>query len=89
MRRFISLKAVAVIAASMMAFAGSVSAYEDEEEYEASPSEEVVIGIIGEVIGGAIQKKQDRDFERKCRRLLERCEDGNENACYRYENRCY
>jgi hypothetical protein len=87
MRRFVSLKAVAVIAAASMAFAGSALAFDDDEDDE-SDGKEVVIGIIGEVLGQAAEKKEQRELERRCRRFNQRCEDGSEWACERYENSC-
>lgn len=88
MKRFISLKAIAIIAATSMAFSAPASAHDDDDDHDASPGEEVVIGIIGEVIGNAVERKQEKEFERQCRRWYERCEDGNDYACERYENRC-
>ena len=68
-----------------MVFASSASAFEDdEEEYEPRPGEEVVIGIFGQIIGNAIEKKQ----EKQCAKWYDRCEDGNDHACDRYESKC-
>lgn len=88
MRRFMSLKAIAIITATAMAFAAPASAYDDEYEPEPDPGAEAVIGIFGEIVGGAIERKQQKKFERQCQRWYERCEDGNDYACDRYQYRC-
>ncbi len=87
MKRFISIRTIAIAAAASMAFAASASAY-DDDDYEPAPGD-AVIGIIGQVIGNAIERKQENsEFRRQCRRWQERCEDGREWACERYENEC-
>ena len=86
MKNLLSLKAIAIIAAASMAFAAPALA--DHRDYHESKGE-AVIGIIGEVIGGAIeQKEREEEHARRCRRWNERCEDGSDWACERYESRC-
>lgn len=83
MRRFMLLKVIAIMAASAIAFAAPAFADDDEPS-----GKEAVIGIIGEVITGAIEQDQEEKLQKQCRRWNRRCEDGNDNACDQYENNC-
>jgi hypothetical protein len=78
---------VLVFAAGSFAFPGVAQAYDDDRDAGAE-----VLGIIGEVISGAIAAKEarerDREFDRYCRRLNRRCDDGIYPACRRYEREC-
>lgn len=82
-----SLKAFAlVLALSPLGFAGSALANDDDGD------DNPVVGIIGQVIGGAIEaeaaKEEARDQERRCWRLREKCKDGSDWACHKYEENC-
>lgn len=86
MKLSMSVKAFAlVLAMSPLAFAGSAHAYDDED---GNP----VVGIIGQVIGGAIEAEQakeaEREHRRECRRFRNKCEDGARWACRKYEESC-
>lgn len=69
-------------------FTGGAYAYDDDRDSKG----EAVLGIIGEVVGGAIEAEQAREEaleqERRCSRLQNKCENGSEWACEKYENRC-
>jgi hypothetical protein len=66
-------------------FAGVAHA-EDGENAEAA------IGIIGQVIGGAIEAEAEKDAaheqERRCRRLARKCDDGEGWACEKQDEEC-
>lgn len=66
---------------------GQAYAYDDEPNRG-----DAVVGIIGEVISGAVQaeqaKQEAREQERRCSRWQNKCEDGAEWACEKYENSC-
>jgi hypothetical protein len=84
MKRLMSLKAIVIVAASGFAFAAPASAdhYHDHKG-------EAVIGIIGGIIEGAIEEKErEEEHAQRCARWFERCEEGSEWACERYERRC-
>lgn len=88
MKRSTPLKAFALtLAIGTFSFAGSANAYHDDPE----PGD-VVLGIIGEVLSGAVDARQarrrDREYERYCRRLDRRCDRGNWRACRRYDRHC-
>jgi hypothetical protein len=86
MKKFVTLKAIVIVAASCVAFAAPASA---DHYYNHESKGEAVIGIIGGIIEGAIeQKEQEEEHARRCARWHERCEDGSDWACERYENRC-
>lgn len=44
--------------------------------------------VIGALIVGSAMSHASRKHERRCRRWFNRCEDGNERACWRYDTRC-
>jgi hypothetical protein len=77
-----------VLALGSFGTMGQAYAYDDD-----GPSKgEAVVGIIGEVISGAVQAEQEkqeaREQERRCFRLQNKCENGAEWACEKYENSC-
>lgn len=80
-----SLKVLAVVLAAGFGFSGAAFA-EDGENAGAA------IGIIGEVIGGAIEAEQSNeagdDQERRCRRLARRCANGEGWACEKQDAEC-
>lgn len=87
MKRSTPLKAFALaLAIGTFSVAGNANAYDDPEPGE------VVLGIIGEVLSGAIDsreaRRRDREFDRYCRRLDRRCNRGNWRACRRYDRHC-
>ncbi|MBX2804719.1 MAG: hypothetical protein KTR19_02005 [Hyphomicrobiales bacterium] len=88
MKKFVSLCAAAIIAASFMALAIPASADDHWNHHEDEAKGEVVFGIIGDVIGGAIKAEQDAKHERQCRRWFNRCDEGHDYACDRYEEEC-
>lgn len=86
MKKSLSLKSF-TLAIALGAFGFTGSAYaEDGERGEA------IVGIIGEVIGGAVEAEQDQqddlERERRCRRFNRKCNEGQEWACDRYEDDC-
>jgi hypothetical protein len=85
-QKSLSLKTLTLaIALGAFGFTGSAIA-DDGERGEA------IVGIIGEVIGGAVEAEQAQqealEQERRCRRFNRKCEQGQEWACERYENNC-
>jgi hypothetical protein len=88
MKHSMSLKAFAILlGVGSFGFAGSASAYDDDDR----PGD-VAVGIIGQVIGGAIEaeaaKDEARDHERHCRRLARKCEEGQGWACEKQDAEC-
>lgn len=83
-----SLKTAAAAGIASIMLAGPVVAHDHYHDHHHDGSD-VVIGIIGEVIGGAIEKKhREREYRERCERLYYRCEDGIERACRRFERNC-
>jgi hypothetical protein len=83
-----SLKAFAIVlAAGSFGFAGSASAYDDDDNAAGA-----AVGIIGAVIGGAIEaeaaKEGEDDQARRCRRLERKCGNGEGWACEKQEAEC-
>ncbi len=68
------------------AFSGSAYAYDDDDPGDA------VVGIIGEVISGAVEaeqaKQENKELDRRCNRWQAKCDDGHGWACRKYDNRC-
>jgi hypothetical protein len=88
MKVSMGLKALAIVlAAGSFGFAGSASAYDDDDNAAG-----VAVGIIGQVIGGAIEaeaaKDEAREQERRCRRLARRCAEGEGWACEKQDVEC-
>lgn len=88
MRVSTSLKAVAIaLALGSFGLAGSASAYDDDDHPAG-----VAVGIIGQVIGGAIEAEQAKEAaaeqDRRCRRLERKCADGEGWACERQDAEC-
>lgn len=89
MKLSISSKAFALaLAIGAFGFAGGAAkAYEDDP----NPGD-VVTGIIGEVIGGAIEaerrNEEAREHARRCARWQGRCEEGADWACRKVEYEC-
>lgn len=49
----------------------------------------VAIGVIGAAaVGGGLGRITESPHERRCRRWLNRCEMGYENACWKFDDRC-
>jgi hypothetical protein len=89
MKFSMTLKALAfVLAAGSFGFAGTASAYDDDDNKAAGAA----VGIIGQVIGGAIDaeaaKEAGDDQERRCRRLARKCADGEGWACEKQDAEC-
>jgi hypothetical protein len=83
-----SLKALAIVlAAGSFGLTGSASAYDDDERGAGA-----AVGIIGEVIGSAIEAEQAKeaadDQERRCRRFARKCADGESWACEKQDSEC-
>lgn len=90
MKRFVSLKTIAVIAAASVAFAAPASAIgpAHHHDHHMKPGEALMFDIIGGVLEGAIAQEEEKEFERRCRRWYKRCENGSDYACDKYYNRC-
>ncbi|NJM34598.1 MAG: hypothetical protein HC850_07670 [Rhodomicrobium sp.] len=89
MKPSMSLKRLGIaLAIGVFALTGSAMAY-DEDRHD---RRDAVIGIIGGVVEGAIEaereKQEGREQERRCFRLQQRCENGAEWACEKYEAQC-
>jgi hypothetical protein len=81
-----SLKVLAlVLMAGSFAFTGAAKA-DDGEGADAA------IGIIGSVIGSAIEAEANKEAayeqDRRCRRFSRKCGDGEGWACEKFENEC-
>jgi hypothetical protein len=90
MKSSMSFKRLGVaLALATLAFTGSAMAYDDDDRHD---RRDEVIGIIGGVVQGAIEaereKEEAKEQERRCFRLKNRCEDGAEWACEKYEEQC-
>lgn len=49
----------------------------------------VAIGVIGAAAAsGGLGRITESPHERRCRRWLNRCDMGYENACWKYDERC-
>ena len=88
MKVSMTLKTLAIVlAAGSFGFAGSASAYDDDDNAAG-----VALGVIGQVIGGAIEAEQSKDaayeHERHCRRLARKCGDGEGWACEKQDIEC-
>ena len=88
MKVSMTLKALAIVlAAGSFGFAGAASAYDDDDNVAGD-----AVGIIGQVIGGAIEAEQGSDDvsdqERRCRRFARRCADGAGWACEKQDAEC-
>ena len=88
MKVSMTLKALAIVlAAGSFGFVGAASAYEDDDNVAGD-----AVGIIGQVIGGAIEAEQGNeaaaDQERRCRRFARRCADGEGWACEKQDAEC-
>jgi len=73
------------VALCSFGFAGTASARDGERG-------DAAVGIIGEIIGGAIEadqaQQEAQEQERRCRRFNRKCNQGQEWACDRYEDDC-
>lgn len=88
MKTSMTLKALAIVlAAGSFGFAGSASAYDDDDHAAG-----VAAGIIGQVIGGAVEAEQEKqaadEQEHQCRRLARKCADGEGWACEKQDAEC-
>jgi hypothetical protein len=88
MKLSMTLKAVAIaLAAGSFGFAGAASAYDDDDNRAG-----VAVGIIGQVIGGAVEAEQAKEAaaeqERRCRRFARKCADGEGWACEKQDSEC-
>lgn len=89
MKVSMTLKAFAIVlAAGSFGFAGTASAYDDDDDNKAG----VAIGIIGDVIGSAVEAEAAKDEayeqDRRCRRFARRCADGEGWACEKQDAEC-
>ena len=77
------------LALSAFSLAGSAKAYDD---YDDPDPGEVFLGIFGQIIGGAIERREARreyrEFDRYCRRLDRKCDWGERWACRKYWRYC-
>lgn len=73
-----------VIALGLVGLANGASADDDDR---ANPGD-IVTGIIGEVIGGAIEAEQAREAEARCIQLDRKCEQGSDWACDKFDESC-
>lgn len=73
-----------VVALGVVGITDGASADDDDRP---NPGE-VVTGIIGEVIGGAIEAEQAREAEARCEQLDRKCEQGSDWACDKFEESC-
>lgn len=83
-----SLKAFAIVlAAGSFGFAGAANAYDDDDTPAGA-----AVGIIGQVIGGAIEAEAGDDagddHARFCRRLARKCGNGEGWACEKQDAEC-
>ncbi len=88
MKLSMSIKAVALLLAlSSVGLAGNAQAYDDDHD-----GRDAAIGIIGAVVGTAIEaeqaKQEAKEQDRQCRRLQHKCDDGSEWACRKLEENC-
>jgi len=82
MKHFLSVCVFAlVLALGGFVLSGVASAADGENR-------DIVTGIIGEVISGAIEQDQENAEEARCNRLEQRCDAGSDRACDQYESRC-
>ena len=81
-----SLKVLAVIMTTGFGFSGAALAGDDGE------GAGIALGIIGQVIGGAIEAEAANeaaaDQERRCNRFARKCADGEGWACEKQEAEC-
>ncbi len=88
MKISMSLKAFAIVlAAGSFGFTGTASAHDDDDNAAGA-----AVGIIGQVIGGAIEAEQAKEAaveqERRCRRFARKCDDGEGWACEKRDAEC-
>jgi hypothetical protein len=76
--------AVLALAVGSFAFAVNANAYDDGD----GDGKEAVIGIIGQVIGGAIEAEQANQQAAYCADLQSKCEHGKGWACQKSEAEC-
>ena len=89
MKKFAPLKAIMLLATASIAFAAPALAYDGHHHHRHhNQGKDVVIGIIGQVIDHAIEQEDQKKWERQCRRWYNRCEDGDDYACDKYDYRC-
>lgn len=73
--------AALALAIGSFSFVSAANAYDDENK-------EAVIGIIGGVIGGAIEAEQANQQAAYCANLQSKCEAGKNWACEKSEAEC-
>ncbi len=88
MKVSMTLKALAIVfAAGSFGFAGAASAYDDDDNAAG-----VAVGIVGQVIGTAVEaeaaSQAAADQERRCRRFERKCADGEGWACEKQDAEC-
>jgi len=89
MKLSVSMKAfVFVLAMAPFGFVSGAQAYDDDND-----GRDVAVGIIGEVISGAVRGEDNDDYDgddrpRRCERLQYRCSEGSDWACRKFEQRC-
>jgi hypothetical protein len=76
--------AALALAIGSFAFAANANAYDDGD----GDGKEAVIGIIGQVIGGAIAAEQANQQAAHCANLQSKCEAGKGWACQKAEAEC-
>lgn len=88
MKRFASLKTIAIAAAVAITCTAPALAGDHHRDDGIDPGAEIMFGIVGGVIEEAIEQEEAKKFERQCRRWYKRCEDGSDYACDKYYDRC-
>jgi hypothetical protein len=86
MKSSLSLKGLAlVLLAGSIAFAAPAKAGDD---YDDGDGREAVVGIIGQVITGAIEAEQAKEQAAACGNWQNKCEAGKSWACEKFEANC-
>ncbi len=93
MKAAMPLKAFALaLAIGSFGLAGAAMADDDDYHHHHHHDGDAAVGIIGDVIGGAIAvegaKQEAREHARHCVHLRHRCDDGSDWACDKYEEIC-
>lgn len=75
-----------VLALALGAFSlvGGANAQDDD----GPDARDVMEGIVGEVIGGAMEEGQTDEEDVRCDRLQQQCDAGSDQACNDYEMLC-
>lgn len=78
---------VLAVALGGLALAGPANAGDDDDV-----AADVFLGIVGEIASGAVERsearRENREFDRYCRRLHRKCDYGEGWACRKYWREC-